>query len=121
LGLDHLVDRRVVADAQPQCERGDVQFGPVVLHNAQETLGDVVRGDGANAAGHLGAGGGEHARVADEAGLDEGDADAGVVEVDTQAVGEAAQAELGGGVIRSAPNRARGAADAPDRSTTSIS
>src|SRR5579884_1522115 len=43
----------------------------------------------------LGAGSGEHARVADEPGQHDGHAHSGAVQVLAQAVGESAQAELG--------------------------
>ena len=99
-----------VADAaarprrSPRAHRSgrDVDLGAVLLDRRDDAGGDLLRRAGADERRQLGAGLGEHARVADEAGVDDGHADAGADEVLAQAQREAAHPELGRAVDRRA-------------------
>ncbi len=86
-------------------ERGDVDLAAVALDRLNGRAGDVLGTGGADARGELDARLGEHAGVADEAGEDRRDADAACAQVRAQGGGEAAQAELGRVVDRSAGGR----------------
>ena len=101
-------DKRGDHRARTQGERGDVELGAVGLDRLHDRAGDVLGALGADAGRELGARLGEHAGVADEAGEDDGDADALGHEVLAQGQREAAQPELRRRVDRRARARRRG-------------
>src|SRR3954466_11388533 len=77
-------------------ERGcDRQLDPVALDCLDGGGAYLIGGRGAHPGRWLGAGVGEHAGFADEAGRDEGDTDTAGGEVGAETEGEAAEAELG--------------------------
>jgi hypothetical protein len=83
-------------------KRGNGHLHLVALDRLGGGGADLLGSGGSHAGGRLGTRLGEHACFADEAGGDDGDADAAGGEVRSQAEGEAAQAELGGVVDRGA-------------------
>ena len=88
--------------AGAQRQRCDVELGAVGLDRLDDRAGDVLGALGADVRRQLGAGFGEHAGVADEAGQHHRDADALRRQVLAQRQREAAQAELGRRVDRGA-------------------